>query len=286
MLPNSPLAQQALAAIQEAVPPGKTHYERGQAVINLTKLMPSGSALARALLSDNVWSSTSREQHFSAWSGNPQYANFRHIGSGGHQMHYFLTLINKAAAADGSSQIEERHIARALAGEDGKNLQDMGINGNALVAEVTRMETATAAASAPKAKSVAVRLEGLHPLIQEAAASRFGSGHYEDAIFAAFRAVEGRVRTLSGLDLSGRKLMEGAFGGESPVIRVATGQDRSARDEQEGFRFIFMGATQGIRNPKAHDEVEQRDPQRTLEYLAFASLLMRRLDDAETTGRS
>ncbi len=45
-----------------------------------------------------------------------------------------------------------------------------------------------------------------------------------------------------------------------------------------------MGVIQGIRNPKSRTEVRQRDPQRTLEYLAPASLLMRRLDDAAVAG--
>ena len=58
-------------------------------------------------------------------------------------------------------------------------------------------------------------------------------------------------------------------------------QDQTGKDEQEGFRFIFMGAMRGIRNPKGHDMIEQRDPERALEYLALASLLMHRLDDAD-----
>jgi hypothetical protein len=41
-----------------------------------------------------------------------------------------------------------------------------------------------------------------------------------------------------------------------------------------------MGAIQGIRNPKGHAPVKQVDPIRAMEYLALASLLMRRLDDA------
>ena len=38
---------------------------------------------------------------------------------------------------------------------------------------------------------------------------------------------------------------------------------------------------QGVRNPKAHDLFDQLAEERALDYLAFASLLMRRLDDAE-----
>lgn len=39
---------------------------------------------------------------------------------------------------------------------------------------------------------------------------------------------------------------------------------------------------QGIRNPKAHDPFGPLQSDRAFEYLAVASLLMRRLDDAET----
>jgi hypothetical protein len=40
---------------------------------------------------------------------------------------------------------------------------------------------------------------------------------------------------------------------------------------------------QGIRNPKGHELIGRGDdPQRALEYLALASILMRRLDDAVT----
>lgn len=44
---------------------------------------------------------------------------------------------------------------------------------------------------------------------------------------------------------------------------------------------MFMGAVVGIRNPRAHEQFEAMDENEALEELAFASLLMRRLDDAE-----
>jgi len=49
-------------------------------------------------------------------------------------------------------------------------------------------------------------------------------------------------------------------------------------NEQEGFKLLFMGATEGIRNPKVHDLIEMKDPYKTLEYLAFASLLHKKID--------
>ena len=79
--------------------------------------------------------------------------------------------------------------------------------------------------------------------------------------------------------------MAAAFNEKRPILALNQGNTRSEQDEQEGFRLIFMGAAQGIRNPKAHDMVAQEDPDRSLDFLALASLLMRRLDDAETGSR-
>lgn len=122
-------------------------------------------------------------------------------------------------------------------------------------------------------------IEGLHPAVIAAASDLFTDGHYSQAIFEAFKALERRVRTQSDLDLYGRDLMTQAFGTSGP-INIASEQGQSGRDEQEGFRFIFMGLIQGIRNPKGHELVKQSDAQRALEYLAIASILFHRLDDA------
>jgi hypothetical protein len=45
--------------------------------------------------------------------------------------------------------------------------------------------------------------------------------------------------------------------------------------------YLFMGSVVGIRNPKAHRRIEQKDPFKTLEYLSLASLLAKRVDEAK-----
>lgn len=126
-----------------------------------------------------------------------------------------------------------------------------------------------------------LELQNLHAQVVAAAGDLFVDGHYSQAVFEACKALEGRVREQSELDLSGRALMTQAFSGDSPPILLAAGSSQSARDEQDGLRFIFMGVTQGIRNPKGHGMVQQDDPQRALEYLGLVSILFRRLDDAQ-----
>jgi len=121
----------------------------------------------------------------------------------------------------------------------------------------------------------------LHPLIKEVSGGLYRDGHYAQAILEAFKAVNNRVKAKAGrTDLDGRDLMAKAFRKEAPILKLAPLATQSDMDEQEGFMLLFMGAMVGIRNPKAHEIVSQTDPNRTLEYLAFASLLCHRIDDS------
>jgi uncharacterized protein (TIGR02391 family) len=128
------------------------------------------------------------------------------------------------------------------------------------------------------------RLTRLHSRIQEASTQLYLDGHPGPAILEAFKAVNNRVKDLAGPAAQGKDgkgLMGYIFNVNAPVLRLNLGSTVSDRDEQEGFGLIFMGAMLGVRNPKAHDLMTPIDPDRAFEYLAFASLLMRRLDDAE-----
>jgi uncharacterized protein (TIGR02391 family) len=143
--------------------------------------------------------------------------------------------------------------------------------------------------NAPRVRTAAMRrlgIEGLHPAVVSASSDLFVDGHYSQAIFEALKALEARVREQSGLDRSGRDLMTAAFSSNAPRIDLSIEHGQSGRDEQEGLKFVFMGAMQGIRNPKGHSLVRQGDPQRALEYLGLVSLLFRRLDDATTKQES
>ncbi len=118
----------------------------------------------------------------------------------------------------------------------------------------------------------------LHPKIIEASESLFKDGHYAPAILEAFKAVNNFVKQKTGKSLDGKALMAEVFSERNPCIKLNDLKTKSDEDEQEGFKFLYMGAMVGIRNPKAHDTVQQKDPYKTLEYLAFASLLIKRID--------
>lgn len=124
-----------------------------------------------------------------------------------------------------------------------------------------------------------------HPKVIEASRELFKDGHYRDAIYRAFVEVNNYVKGKANSQLDGKKLMSTVFSLEKPIIKLNSLQTQSDRDEQEGFMFLFMGAMEGIRNPKAHENIIQNDPYKSLEYIGFASLLMKTIDfwEAGTT---
>ncbi len=66
---------------------------------------------------------------------------------------------------------------------------------------------------------------------------------------------------------------------DNPKVKLNNLQTKSDKNEQLGFMLLYSGASLGIRNPKAHDIVVQSNPLKAFEYLVFAGLLLRRLDE-------
>jgi len=122
----------------------------------------------------------------------------------------------------------------------------------------------------------------LHPLVVEASRSLFIDGHYAQATFEAFKTLNIFVKKKSGRkDLDGQTLMSTVFNEQNPILKINNFANQSDIDEQAGFKFLYMGAMRGIRNPKAHERIRQTDPFRTLKYLAFVSLLIERVEESK-----
>ena len=119
-------------------------------------------------------------------------------------------------------------------------------------------------------------LINLHAKVIEAAGSLFANGHYNEAILKTYIALSNAVQNKSQLKEDNTPLMRKAFSVGNPVLKIS---DDSG--EQEGFMHLYEGAMMAIRNPKAHKVVDQTDPQRTLEWLSFASVLFRVLEDSQ-----
>lgn len=121
----------------------------------------------------------------------------------------------------------------------------------------------------------------LHPAIS-VAVKLVEEGRLSEAVTEAFRLVEARVRALTGGEGAGRTLMESVFGARPPQLDITTATGQAAEDERDGFRHLFIGAMLGLgRLPGSH-EASPGALDETIEYLAVASMLMRRLDRAES----
>lgn len=110
----------------------------------------------------------------------------------------------------------------------------------------------------------------------------FVDGHYSQSIFEACKLLNKKVQEKSGNVKDGKALMLEVFSPNNPVLKFNNGNSVSDKDEQEGLMHIYAGLMQGVRNPKGHDLVVQKDKFRTLDYLTFISILFKKLDETNS----
>jgi uncharacterized protein (TIGR02391 family) len=123
-------------------------------------------------------------------------------------------------------------------------------------------------------------LRNIHPSLPSKVKKLFDDGHFVEATFHAFKYLDKHVQKHSGLSESGYKLMMAAFDDTNPKLQLTPLSNDSEKDEQRGFRFIFAGGAQAIRNPRGHEHAVTDDPSTCLDHLSFVSLLLRRLEAA------
>lgn len=121
----------------------------------------------------------------------------------------------------------------------------------------------------------------LHPAMS-VAVKLVEDGRMSEAVTEAFRLVEERIQSLTASEDSGRTLIELVFGARPPQLDITTMTGRAAEEEREGFRLLFIGAMLGLGIPQGPDVAPAGVSDEIFEYLAVASMLMRRLDRAES----
>lgn len=121
----------------------------------------------------------------------------------------------------------------------------------------------------------------IHPDLPKKVRKLFDDGHCDNAVFEAFKYVEKEVKRISQIKKKiGNPLMMLAFNENDAKIALNALVTESETDEQLGYKHIFAGAMSGIRNPRGHEVDMDDTPDEALDYLALASLLLRKLDDA------
>ena len=145
---------------------------------------------------------------------------------------------------------------------------------------VRRAGSFTEARSEPKGGDHPFEARNIHMTLPDIVRELFDNGHYSQATFEAFKFVDKEVAKHAKVSKSGVKLMMEAFRGEDPPIRLTPLVTVSDKDEQQGYKFLFSGSVFAIRNPKGHEYGVKDSPDTCLDHLGFASMLIRRLENA------
>jgi uncharacterized protein (TIGR02391 family) len=120
----------------------------------------------------------------------------------------------------------------------------------------------------------------LHPIIVEHAYQLYRNGHLREAVLNSITAVYDFIRARTGLEEDGDRLIGQVFSPNNPQLILSELETESGQNDQKGFMQIYKGAYQGIRNPKAHSLTHDLTEVKAAQYLVFASLLARRVEEA------
>jgi uncharacterized protein (TIGR02391 family) len=121
----------------------------------------------------------------------------------------------------------------------------------------------------------------LHARIAAVSSDLYRDSHYKQAVLEASIALVNYVKEKSREhSLDGSKLMTTVFSADKPLLAFNELIEPTDRDEQQGFMHLFMGAVLALRNPRAH-AIFDDSPEMALDYIAFLSMLAKRLDGAK-----
>jgi uncharacterized protein (TIGR02391 family) len=121
----------------------------------------------------------------------------------------------------------------------------------------------------------------LDPIIIANAYPQFQNGHLRDAVLNSIIAIFDLIKSKTGLHEDGFNLAAKAFSLHAPKLILSEVETESGENDQKGFMLLVQGAAVGIRNPKAHSLAHDLTPEKTAQYLVFASLLARRINESK-----
>ncbi len=120
----------------------------------------------------------------------------------------------------------------------------------------------------------------LHPIIINHAYQLYQDGHLREAVLNSITAVYDFIRERTGTEEDGDRLIGQVMSPNNPKLILSELSTESGLNDQKGFMQIYKGAFQGIRNPKAHSLTHDLTDIKAAQYLVFASLLARRVEEA------
>jgi uncharacterized protein (TIGR02391 family) len=135
---------------------------------------------------------------------------------------------------------------------------------------------------APTSSATALDLYVFHSEIEIVSSHLYRNGHYKQAALKANHRLIDEVRRASGISDDGDSLINKVFGidRQNPIIQFNSLETEAQREEQRGTMHLFKGIV-GLCDSKGQCDHLFDDPFFAHEYLALASLLMRKLETAQ-----
>jgi uncharacterized protein (TIGR02391 family) len=110
----------------------------------------------------------------------------------------------------------------------------------------------------------------------------YENGNYTAAILNSIHFLSELIREKTGLEADGVPLVNQAFGGDIPKLKVTKFKTTSDKDIQKGTEHLVRGLFQAVRNPRSHENYT--DPsQDALALILFINYLVRVIDKAKVT---
>lgn len=129
-----------------------------------------------------------------------------------------------------------------------------------------------------------INWENIHPQIREGCQHRYTNQNFADAVSFAFvelnDSVKKYIKSLYEIEHDGADLFRKVFSTKSSILKFNNNDDETAKNIQEGYLQIFAGTWIGIRNPKAHQNIDI-SPLEAMEMIVIASHLFRMFDKAK-----
>lgn len=112
--------------------------------------------------------------------------------------------------------------------------------------------------------------------------SLFRSGHFQEAVRKAAQRFLNRLsEQAEHPGQQGVALVNLAFSADAPLLAFSPRETLPDRDEHNGYRFLGVGLTLALRNTTTHGDDYVFTRAEALEWLAFISVMHRRLDGVQ-----
>ena len=145
-------------------------------------------------------------------------------------------------------------------------------------------KVATLSEANERAKKLRAGLDSrnTHPEVLRYCRDELLDKNYFHAVLEAVKSIFARIRSLTGINEDGAKLIDKVFSGDSPVLIINKHETKTEKQEQVGFCNLLKGIYGMFRNPLAHEAkvlwvIELQDAE---DLMSMVSMIHRRLDKA------